>query len=135
MKAQGIIILVVMVLCTAGLWALGNPYFLLLGIVIGLMDALPFIGTGTVLLPMAVFLLFRGNIRLAVGYAGLFLLTYIVREFLEPRMLGAKLGIYPFVMVVVVYAGLYLYGTAGVILGPVTLLTVKEIYREIMKVS
>lgn len=131
MKAQGIIILVVILLCTAGLWALGNPYFLLLGIVIGIVDVLPFIGTGTVLIPMAVFLVFRGNFRLAAGYAGLFLLTYIVREFMEPRLLGAKLGIYPFVMVVVVYAGLYLYGTAGVLLGPVTLLAVKEIYREI----
>lgn len=131
MKAQAIIILVVIVLCTAGLWALGNPYFLVLGIVIGLMDALPFIGTGTVLVPMAVFLIFRGNLKLAIGHIGLFLLTYIVREFLEPRLIGAKLGIYPFVMVVVVYAGLYLYGTAGVLLGPVTLLTVMEIWREL----
>ncbi len=130
MKAQGIIILVVIVLCTIGLWALGNPYFLVLGIIIGLVDVLPFIGTGTILIPMAVFLLFRGNFRLAAGYAGLFLLTYIVREFLEPRLIGAKLGIYPFVMIVLVYAGLYLYGTAGVILGPVTLLAVQEILRE-----
>lgn len=131
MKAQMIIILVVMLLCTAGLWALRNPYFLLLGIVIGLTDALPFIGTGTVLIPIAAVLLIRGQVRLAVGYAGLFLLTYIVREFLEPRLIGSKLGIYPFVMIVVVYAGLYLYGSAGVLLGPVTLLTVREIWREI----
>lgn len=131
MKAQAIIILVIILLCTGGLWALKNPYFLVLGIVIGLMDALPFIGTGTVLVPMAVFLIFRGNFRAAIGYVGLFLLTYVVREFLEPRLIGAKLGIYPFVMVVVVYAGLYLYGTAGVVLGPVTLLAVMEIWREI----
>lgn len=130
MKAQFIIISVIILLCTGGLWALGNPYFLVLGIVIGLMDALPFVGTGTVLIPMAVFLLFQKEFHLAVGYLGLFLLTYIVREFLEPRLIGAKLGIYPFVMIVVVYAGLYLYGPAGVLLGPVTLLTVMEILRE-----
>ncbi len=131
MKAQMMIILVVIVICTAGLWALGNPYFLVLGIVIGLMDALPFIGTGTVLIPMAVFYLFKRHFRFAVAYLGLFLLTYVVREFLEPRLIGAKLGIYPFVMIVVVYAGLYLYGPAGVLYGPVTLLTVKEILREL----
>lgn len=131
MKAQMIIIAVVIVLCAAGLWVLGNPYFLLLGIVVGLMDALPFIGTGTVLVPMAVYYLFGGRIRLAVGYVVLFVLTYVVREFLEPRLIGAKLGIYPFVMVVVVYVGLYLYGAAGVLLGPVTLLTVIEILREL----
>ncbi|HIR77326.1 MAG TPA: AI-2E family transporter [Candidatus Choladousia intestinipullorum] len=130
MKAQMMIILVIIIICTVGLWALGNPYFLVLGIVVGIMDALPFIGTGTVLVPMAVFLLFRQNFRLAAGYIGLFLLTYVVRELLEPRLIGAKLGVYPFVMVVVVYAGLYLFGPAGVLLGPVMLLTVLEILRE-----
>lgn len=131
MKAQASIIAVVILICTLGLWALGNPYFLLLGIIIGLTDALPFIGTGTALIPMTVYFLFRKRFKLAVGYLGLFLLTYIVREFLEPRMIGARLGIYPFVMIVVVYAGIYLYGAAGVIWGPVTLLTVMEIWREI----
>ena len=121
----------VTVICTAGLWALGNPYFLLLGIVIGLMDALPFIGTGIILIPIAVSWIFRKNVKMALGYAGLFLLTYIVREILEPRLLGRKLGIYPFVLVITVYAGIYLYGIAGVILGPVTLLTVKEIWNEV----
>ena len=57
-------------------------------------------------------------------------MTYVVRELLEPRLIGAKLGVYPFVMVVVVYAGLYLFGAAGVLLGPVMLLTVIEILRE-----
>lgn len=131
MKAQILIILIVGVICTAGLWALGNPYFLLLGIVIGLLDALPFIGTGTVLIPMAVFLMFQRNFRMAIGYVGLFLLTYIVREFLEPRMIGAKLGVYPFVMVVVVYVGLYVFGASGVFFGPVMLLLVMEILHEI----
>ena len=132
LKAQMIIILIVIGICTAGLWVLGNPYFLLLGIVIGLTDALPFIGTGTVLVPVAVYELFQGNYKLAAGYVMLFLITYIAREYLEPRLIGSKLGVYPFVMVVVVYAGLYLYGTAGVFLGPVSLLLVTEITREVI---
>jgi sporulation integral membrane protein YtvI len=131
LKAQMIIILIIMALCMAGLWVLGNPYFLVLGIVIGLMDALPFIGTGTVLVPMAVYLLFQGELKRAAGYLLLFLITYLAREFLEPRLIGAKLGIYPIVMVIVVYAGLYLYGVTGVVLGPVSLLLILEIWKEI----
>ncbi len=130
LKAQAMIIGVVMVLCTVGLWLLGNPYFLLLGIGIGLMDALPFIGTGTVLAPMAAVYVFHGKYRLALGHLGLFLVTYVVREFLEPRLIGQKLGVWPIGMVVVVYAGLYLFGTAGVVLGPVALLLIMEIWRE-----
>lgn len=131
MKAQISIIAIVMLLCTLGLWGLGNPYFLLLGIGIGLLDALPFIGTGSALIPIAAVMAFQKRFRLSLGYIGLFLLTYIVREFLEPRLIGGKLGIYPFVMIVVVYVGLYLYGPSGVILGPVTLLLIMEIWREI----
>lgn len=131
MKAQAAITGIVMLLCILGLWALGNPYFMVLGIVTGLLDVLPFIGTGTVFFPVAVVLFFQKRFHLGLGYAGLFLLTYLVREFMEPRMIGAKLGIYPFVMAAVVYAGLYLYGSSGVLLGPVTLLTVREIWREL----
>lgn len=130
LKAQGLIILVVTAMCTAGLWLLGNQYFLLLGIIIGLTDALPFIGTGTLLIPMAVYLIFRGSYGLAAGHVVLFLATYVTREFLEPRLIGAKLGIYPFAMIVVVYVGLYLYGPAGVLLGPVSLLLIMEVLRE-----
>ena len=131
LKAQMIIILIITAICAIGLWLLGNPYFLLVGIIIGLMDALPFIGTGTVLVPLAVYELFHRDFKLAAGYFFLFFVTYVTREFLEPKMIGSKLGVYPFVMVVVVYAGLYLYGAAGVILGPITLLLVTEIIHEI----
>ncbi|MCC8045134.1 MAG: AI-2E family transporter [Clostridiales bacterium] len=130
LKAQAMIIGVIMVLCTAGLWLLGNPYFLLLGIGVSLLDVLPFIGTGTVLVPMAVVFVFQKKYRLSLGYLGLFLLTYIVREFLEPRLIGQKLGVYPIVMVIAVYVGLYLFGTAGVALGPAALLLIMEIWKE-----
>lgn len=130
LKAQAMIIGIVTLLCTGGLWLLGNPYFLLLGIVIGLTDALPFIGTGTLLIPIAVYWIFQREYPAAFGYGALFLVTYVAREFLEPRLIGGRLGIYPFVMVVVVYAGLYLYGPAGVALGPVSLLLILEIQRE-----
>ena len=131
LKAQAMIIGIVSILCVLGLWMLGNPYFVLLGVVAGLLDALPFIGTGTVLLPVAFFLVLQGSYAKAAGYGVLFFITYVAREFLEPRLIGARLGIYPFVMVVVVYAGLYLYGLSGVVLGPVTLLLILETVREL----
>lgn len=124
------IIGIVVVECCIGLWLLGSPYFLVLGIAIGLTDALPFIGTGTLLIPIAAVLLFQKSYALAAGYGVLFLLTYLTREFLEPKLIGNKLGIYPIVMAAVVYAGLYLYGPGGVLLGPVSLLLILEIEKE-----
>ena len=112
---------------------LGNSYALLAGILIGFLDALPFIGTGTVLLPWAVVELIRGKIWRAVAYVILFLICNSTRDFLEPRLLGEKLGVYPIVIAVVVYAGICIFGAFGVLLGPLMLLIIREISREWME--
>lgn len=130
LRAQLVILLVVTVECVAGLWILKNPYALLAGIVIGALDALPFIGTGTVLLPWAALWIVRGDFFHAAAYATLFLVTNSTREFMEPKLLGNKLGVYPIVIAVVVYAGLCMFGPAGVLFGPLMLLLVIEISRE-----
>lgn len=133
LKAQVIIILIVTAVCVAGLWLLRYPYALLMGIVIGLLDALPFIGTGTVLVPWAVYLIFTRQISYGVCLIVLFIGTNMLREYLEPKLIGDKIGVYPIVMVAAVYIGLYIYGISGVILGPVSYLLIAEIYKEVQE--
>lgn len=131
LRAQALIILLVMVICTVGLWLLGYPYALLMGIVVGLLDALPFIGTGTILLPWALFLMFTGDFWYGVCLVLIFLAANTMREYLEPKLIGDRIGVYPIVMVAAVYIGLYVYGIAGVVLGPVSLMLIIEIWHEI----
>lgn len=131
LKAQAVIILTVILICVAGLWIMGNPYALLLGILIGLLDALPFIGTGTILLPWALIQIIRGQFFQAAVCATLFLAANTARELLEPRLLGKKLGVFPVVIAAAVYGGIYLYGVSGVIFGPLTLLVVWEWVKEL----
>ena len=130
LRAQCIIIFTVIVECVAGLWILGNSYALLVGIIIGLLDALPFIGTGTILLPWAVFWIIKGDFFHAAAYATLFLITNSTREFMEPKLLGKTLGVYPIVIAMVVYAGICIFGPAGVLFGPLMLLVIMEVGRE-----
>lgn len=133
LRAQIIIIFIVTVVCVTGLWLLRYPYALLMGIVIGLLDALPFIGTGTILIPWAVYLIFTGQISYGICLVVLFLGTNTLREYLEPKLIGDKIGVYPIVMVAAVYLGLRIYGVAGVILGPVSYLLIAEIYKEVQE--
>ena len=133
LKSQLLIIGIIMVMCVAGLYVLGNPYALALGIVTGILDALPFLGTGTVLLPWALVLVIRKQYWLALGYAVLFLVTNTARELLEPRLIGKRIGIYPFVMALSVYVGLCLFGPTGVFTGPAGLVLIMEICGEILK--
>lgn len=130
LRAQLLIMAAVMAECVAGLWVLQNSYALLVGILIGFLDALPFIGTGTILLPWAALELFRGDFFHAVAYLTFFLITNSTRDFLEPRLLGEKLGVYPIVIAVVVYVGICIFGPAGVLLGPLMLLVIREVIRE-----
>ena len=131
-RAQLLIMATIMAECVAGLWILGNSYALLVGILIGFMDALPFIGTGTILLPWAVLEVVRGDFFHAAAYVTLFLISNSTRDFMEPRLLGEKLGVYPIVIAVVVYAGICIFGPSGVLLGPLMLLVIREIIREWM---
>lgn len=129
-KAQIIIMAIISAACMGGLFLLKNPYYLIVGILIGFLDALPFIGTGTVLIPWAAVLLLQGEAALAAGYFLLFVTTAVLREFLEPKLIGGKLGIAPAAMLISVYLGIIGYGVSGVILGPLTLMLLQAIFRE-----
>lgn len=130
LKAQIILILVVGAVCTVGFWMMGSPYFLILGMVLGVLDALPILGTGTFLYPAALFFLIKKNAAVALGCVLLDVITSILREFLEPRLLGNKMGISPIVVLASVYIGIFLYGGWGFFVGPLSFSTIYEIGRQ-----
>lgn len=131
LKAQLIILALISGVCITGLFLTGNSYAILVGVLIGMSDALPFIGTGLVFIPWLIIDLFRGKYFAAVIYGILFILSTFIREFMEPRLMGRGLGVHPLAVIISIYAGLKIYGTAGVILGPLSGFLIWEIYRSI----
>ena len=131
LRAQLIILALISGVCIAGLFLTGNSYAILVGVLIGMSDALPFIGTGLVFIPWLIIDLFRGKYFAAVIYGILFILSTFIREFMEPRLMGKGLGVHPLAVIISIYAGLKIYGTAGVILGPLSGFLIWEIYRSI----
>jgi sporulation integral membrane protein YtvI len=103
---------------TVGLLLLrvGSPVLLALGI--SLLDALPVFGTGTVLLPWALLTLLRGNLGRALGLLGLYGAATLLRNILEPKVLGKTLGLSPLLTLLAVYAGWKLMGLWGMLLLP-----------------
>ena len=127
LKAQLIILTVTCTLSVMGLLILKNPYAFLLGILIGLMDMLPFLGTGCFYIPCCIFSLFQAKFFHSAIYITLYLVTAFSREFLEPKLLGKKYGIPSIVILMVLYLGIELFGLSGVILGPFYFLLCYEI--------
>lgn len=126
-RSQGIILFITTGLCIGGLFLLGNPYFMIAGTAIGLLDAFPIFGTGTVLVPWALLEGVRGNWRAALILAGLYLICYVVRQLLEARLLGGQMGLSPLETLAAVYVGLELFGFFGFILGPLGLLLIEDL--------
>lgn len=127
LRTQLIIIAAVSAICVVALWICKNPYALVIGILIGICDALPFFGTGTIFVPWAVIDLIRGKYGLACVYGLLYALCTFVREILEPRLMGEKLNVHPVAIMISIYVGLCVYGITGVLLGPVSLILIKKI--------
>lgn len=127
-KAQLMIMLIISAVCVAGLYFSGNNYALLAGCGIGICDAMPFLGTGTVLVPWAVFELVQGKYMMAAICAAIYAVCSLLREILEPKLVGDKLGMHPLMVIASIYIGLNLYGIWGFVLGPFSYILIREIY-------
>lgn len=130
LKTQLILMGITSAVCSMGLAIMGNAYALLIGVGIGFMDALPVLGSGLVFVPWVLISFFNGRVR--DGF--ILLITYgvcqLVREFLEPKLLGDKIGVKPVYTVMAMYVGLKLFGFFGFILGPVGLIIIKYAAAE-----
>lgn len=130
-RTESVILCCISITASTGLFLAGIQEFWFYGILAGVMDVLPFIGTGIVLVPIGVVQIIGGNIWQAVVVFVTYLICIVIREVLEPRLMGNGLQISPVAMLIAVYSGVLFFGIGGVILGPVTLLILMEIAKEI----
>ena len=127
LKTQCILMLLVAAVCTVGFLFIKKEYALLLGIGVAIFDAFPVLGSGLILVPWAVICLLKGS-YLQVGIlAVMYLLCVAVREGLEPKLLGNRIGIPPLYTLMAVYVGVELFGLLGVVLGPFGLVIIRAV--------
>ncbi|GHU83340.1 sporulation integral membrane protein YtvI [Clostridia bacterium] len=124
-RAALIMMLVIFALLSAGFLLMGQDYAILFALVIAALDALPVIGAGLFLIPMAIYGIVAGNTVLAVGTGLLYLATIVIRQLLEPRLIGRQLGLHPLATMMAMYAGLCVMGFLGMLVGPLMLLLCK----------
>ncbi len=112
-----------------GFLILDVRYAFLLALVTAVLDALPVLGVGVVLVPYAAISLISGNTALGVGLLLLYGVITVVRQIAEPRLVGKSLGLHPILMLVSFYAGWKLFGVAGVFIGPLLVMIIKALWR------
>ena len=134
-KAQIIIMSVISVVAAITLGFTGIRHGVLWGILAGILDAFPFVGTGIVLVPIALFQLFSGHYVRAMVSILLYIVCIFLRELMEPRLIGKRIGINPVAILLSLYAGIQLFGVWGIIKGPLGFMIIYQTYLSIQKRS
>ncbi len=129
LRAQGRLMGITFLILLAGLYLLQVPGAWTAALVIALADALPFFGSGILLIPWALLVWFQGDGGLALGLFILWAIAALCRSVLEPRFIGKQAGASPLVTLLVLYGGLRLFGLPGLILGPIALSAVMAVLR------
>ena len=137
LKAEATLILVSFIISLVGLYILSFlnfniQYPLLMALFIGFVDALPILGSGTVMVPWAIISGLNGDLSLGIAILALFIIMSIVRQFLEPKLVSKNIGVHPIFTLIAMYTGFKITGVIGLLLGPIVLIIIKNIFANLI---
>lgn len=138
LKAEAILIIVSFIISVIGLYVfrvmgMNIKYPLLIALAIGFVDALPILGSGTVMVPWAIISALNGDLRLGISIIVLWIIMSLVRQFLEPKIVSGKIGIHPIFTLVAMYTGYRIIGVMGMLVGPIVLIILKSIFATVLE--
>lgn len=114
--------------CTFLILKVQNP--ILTALVVSLIDLLPILGLGVVIIPWIIISLIQKNFALGIGLAVSFLIITVVRNVIEPKIVGRQIGLSALSSLISVYVGFKAAGILGIFLGPITVIVVRDLYKS-----
>ena len=128
-RAQVILMFIIFVLITLILSILNAPFSLIVAAATAILDALPFLGSGITLMPLAVIYFIDGNLKLGFGYVATYIAVTLLRRFVEPKLVSDKMGFNPILTLVSMYIGYKWWGVLGLLAGPILLMILISLYK------
>lgn len=129
LKAQFIIMCISFTILLIGLSILNIDYALVIALATGIVDALPFFGSGTVLIPWAIISFIIGEVARGIGLLIIYLSVILMRQFVEPKIVSKNIGMHPIMTLMAMYVGYRTFSIGGMILGPLALVFTVSLYR------
>lgn len=127
LKAQCKLMALCFLIVGVGLMLLRVSHAPIWAFLIALVDAIPVLGTGTVLIPWSLISLLQGQSVKAIGLLGIYVVALLSRSILEPRLVGKQLGLDPLLTLVALYIGFQLWGIGGMLVSPMVCVILSEI--------
>ena len=128
-RAQYILMLIIGIISIVGLLLLRSEFALFLGLLLAALDFLPILGTGAILVPWALISLAMGNVSQAVGLGVMYGVITIVRQVLQPKILGDQMGAHPLASLMSIFIGFRIFGLLGLVIGPSLLMIFIAIFE------
>ncbi len=129
LKAEIFLVGMTAVITAVGLLMAGIRYGVLVGMGAGILDLIPYLGPTAILGPWILIAWILGQHIVAVKLALVLLGVALARQILEPRLVGSNMGLHPLTAVVALYLGIRVFGASGVVIGPITALMLRVVYR------
>lgn len=127
LRAYSLIVLITFGEVFLGLSLLGVEYSFLIALVTAIIDVLPVLGVGTLLIPWAIVSMLTHNYFLGAGLLVLYVIVLVVRQIIEPKILGSSLGVHPLFMLAALYIGYQIAGFPGMLLAPLCLIAFRAL--------
>lgn len=99
---------------------------------IGFVDALPILGSGTVMIPWAIISAVNGDLKLGIAIFALYVIILVVHQLLEPKVVGNNIGIHPVFTLIAMYTGFKFSGIIGLFIGPIVLIILQNVFETMI---
>lgn len=129
-RALIILMLITMTLSIIGLLIVQSEYAVTLGILTGILDIIPILGPSAVLVPLAVYCYIKGSLGTAIGVLIVYAIVTLVRNLAQPFLVADNLDLHPLLTFFALFAGLLLWGFAGMILLPILAVVIQAIIKS-----
>ncbi len=125
LKAQLLLVTITAVGTAVGLSLIGSQYAVILGLVAGLLDLIPFLGPTALIVPWSLLLVVLGDMLGAIKLLAVMMAVGLIRQTVEPRLVGGQTGLHPLLALLSVYVGIRLFGPIGFVVGPISAVMLK----------
>lgn len=133
LRAQLILMSITFTELLIGLLIIGVENALLIALLIAVVDLLPVLGAGSVLVPWSIINLISGNTKLGLSTLLLYVIILFVRQLIEPKIVGQQIGVHPLFTLCGMYIGLQVLGVLGMFIGPLSVVVIKYVFEGILK--
>jgi sporulation integral membrane protein YtvI len=128
-KSRLILSICVMIILLIGFIVIKQPYGVLLAIALAILDFIPIIGSGTVLIPWSIILIIQSNYAKALELMAIYCIIFVFRHMAEPKVLDKHAGLSPLLSLFGIYIGMKTGGVLGMVIGPILMMVILNLYN------